>query len=76
MARNEVCRTIVNALYSPLQDEEIELLDEEDRRDLKLGRRQGMRNGVWKGRAVRTPGPKTRQIYDVEWLACCGIARV
>jgi hypothetical protein len=76
LARNEVCRTIVNALYSPLHDDEIELLDEEDRRDLKLGRRQGMRNGIWKGRAVRAPGPKTRQIYDVEWLACCGIARV
>ena len=58
-------------IFQPLAEEQVELADSLDRID--LGRKQGLKTGLWAGRAVKIPGPYIREMYDVELLAKHGI---
>ena len=60
-------------IFQPLAEEQVEKADSLDRIDVKLGRKQGLKTGLWAGRAVKIPGPFSRELYDVEFLAKHGI---
>ena len=60
-------------LLKPLPEEQVEEADALDRIDLRSGRKQGLKTGLWAGRAVNIPGPFMRQLYDVAFLTGHGI---
>ena len=64
-----MCKPLVIDLLQPLPEQQVEDLDAHDRADLRLGRKQGLKTGMWAGRAVKIPGPFVRQLHDAELLA-------